>query len=640
MIIGFGSNVAATTRRDQGLVLPFLSPGLRISLVFALDAAITATSLWLALLLRFDGRIDAPYASMAPIYVALLVPARLIASAAFRLHRWSFRLSGLPDGARIVFAGLAGTGLFVSTVYLLRILDPPRSVVALEFFLTTLGMACLRFAPRLAGLYWTELRRSRRAGALRTLVVGAGAAGEMLVRDLQRSGQHNYQVLGFVDDDPAKWSAVVAGRRILGGIEALPGLIDRLRVTNIIVAIPRFSPNMIRHVLSLCDGRKVHIKIVPASFVYFQERGMSNMLQDVSVEDLLPRPQVSFAEQDERALVRGRRVLVTGAAGSIGSEICRQLLNADVGQLIAVDISENGLYRLDQQLRRSHPAARIVVQLADLREARRVEWLLREYRPQDLFHAAAHKHVPMMEASPCEAIKNNVGGTAHVLNAAEKHGVDCFVLISSDKAVDPSSVMGATKRIGEMMTRAVAERSSMRCRAVRFGNVLGSDGSVVPLFRQQIAAGGPVTITDANVRRYFMTIDEAVGLVLKAAYGPYGELCVLDMGEPIAIMDLARHMITLAGLVPDVDVPIVVTGLRPGEKVSEQLLRSDEEVQVGGDGKIQVVTSPPPPVDLWARVAELQTAAMAEDADAVVELLRRLMPSFRRTADAPSAASA
>ena len=638
MIIGF-DHMAAPEQRDQGPAVPLPSPGLRVGLIFVFDALIAVTSLWLALMLRFDGHIEQAYAAMLPVYVALLIPARLGTNFFFGLHRWSFRLSGLPDGARIAFAGLLGTGIFVLSNYLLQRLDPPRSVVVLELLLTTLGMAGLRFAPRLAGLYWTEMRRARRGNAQRTLIVGAGAAGEMLVRDLQRSGEHNYQVLGFVDDNPQKWSAIVAGRRILGGVSALPSLIDRLHVTAVIVAVPRFQPSLVRHILKLCDGRKVQLKVVPASFVYFQERGAANMLQDLSLEDLLSRPQVTFG-QSERPMLRGRRVLVTGAAGSIGSEICRQLLDAEIGQLVAVDINENGLYRLEQELRRGYPSANVSLPLADLREARRVERLMRDFRPQDVFHAAAHKHVPMMEASPCEAIKNNVGGTAHVLGAAEKHDVECFVLISSDKAVDPSSVMGATKRIGEMMTRAVAGRSPMRCRAVRFGNVLGSDGSVVPLFRQQIAGGGPVTVTDPNVRRYFMTIDEAVGLVLKAAYGPYGELCVLDMGEPIAIMDLARHMITMAGLVPEVDIPIVVTGLRPGEKVNEQLLTSEEEVEVGGEGKIHVVTGPPPPLDLWNRVAELQSAAMTEDAARVITLLHEFLPSYRRGAYDTPAASA
>jgi FlaA1/EpsC-like NDP-sugar epimerase len=275
--------------------------------------------------------------------------------------------------------------------------------------------------------------------------------------------------------------------------------------------------------MSRCSGLDIHIKALPVSFVYLRERSAASMLRDLSPEDLLARAPVSFSSV-ERSAVAARRVLVTGAAGSIGSEICDQLLGLGVDTLAAIDKNENGLYLLEQRLRARHPAARIRTEIADIRDQSRVEYLIRDVRPFDVFHAAAHKHVPLMELTPCEAVKNNVTGTRHVLRAAEKYGVECLVFISSDKAVAPTSVMGVTKRVGELMTRATARRSNLWGCSVRFGNVLGSDGSVVPLFRQQIEAGGPVTVTHPEVRRYFMTIPEAVGLVLKAAYGRFGEL--------------------------------------------------------------------------------------------------------------------
>jgi FlaA1/EpsC-like NDP-sugar epimerase len=382
---------------------------------------------------------------------------------------------------------------------------------------------------------------------------------------------------------------------------------------------------MLRDVLSRCAGLKVQIKILPVSFVDVRDRGAAGMLQDVSPEDLLPRALVSLGDR-ERTAIAGRRVLVTGAAGSIGSEICRQLLDGGVGELLAVDINENRLYFLEQRLRARYPAARLVAQLADVRDVGRVDSLFAKFRPKDVFHAAAHKQVPIVEAAPCEAIKNNVGGARHVLQAADRFGAECVVFISSDKAVAPTSVMGATKHVGELMTRSLAGQSSARYRAVRFGNVFGSDGSVVPVFKEQIAKGGPVTITHPDVRRYFMSIDEAVGLVLRAAYGEYGELCVLDMGEPIRILDLARQMITLAGLVPDVDIPIAFTGLRQGEKLNEDLIADDETVVANSDGRIQVVTAPPPAADLWARIEDIEAAAKAEDTDRVLCLLRSLTP--------------
>ena len=628
--------VSPLSARGRSLITLLQVTPVRLAIVFTLDAAIAAVSLWIALMLRFEGNILPEYWALFPRYAAVLIGARLIANALFRLHRWSFRLSGLADGARIVMASAAGTGLFVLAVYFTRVLTPPRSVVALELFLSTGAMAALRFAPRLASIYWTELSRSRRDDVVRTIIVGAGAAGEMLFRDLQRSGGHLYQVVGFVDDSPTKWGNIIAGRRVIGGLSALPEVVERYRVGTVLIAIPRLGASKVRELLTLCSGLKVQIKILPVSFVYFQERGAANMLQDLSPEDLLPREQVSFAESD-RTTVRNRRVLVTGAAGSIGSEICRQLLDADVGELVALDINENNLYLLEHELRRRHPESKLVCQIADIRDEGRVRALMRQFSPQDVFHASAHKHVPLMEAAPCEAVKNNIIGTSNVLRAAENVPVESFVFISTDKAVRPSSVMGVTKRVGEMMTRDVARRSGLQCCAVRFGNVLGSQGSVVPLFRQQIAAGGPVTITDVDAQRYFMTTREAVGLVLRAAYHHAGDLCVLDMGDPIRILDLARHLITMAGLVPDVDIPIVITGLRKGEKLTEELLTEEEERTHRAEGKIHVVEGAPPPPELWQRVAELKGAAYAEDTPRVLSLLHALVPTYQNApSDRPS----
>jgi FlaA1/EpsC-like NDP-sugar epimerase len=607
----------------------------RLLIVFLVDGLIAVVSFYVALLLRFDGRIDPAYVAWLPNYLAVLVGVRFFANTLFRLHRWSFRLSGLTDGARVVTAGVFGTGLFVLILYLVRGLVPPRSVIALELMFSTCAMMAVRFAPRLTWMYWTEMSRSRRGEVVRTVIVGAGAAGEMLARDLQRSGDHHYQVVGFVDDNRTKWQNLIAGRPVFGGLSALPAVLDHHRVSHVLIAIPRLEASKVRELLTLCAGLTVQIKILPVSYVYFQDHGAAKLLQDLSPEDLLPREPVSFADT-ERTTVRGRRVMVTGAAGSIGSEICRQLLDAQVGELVAVDINENNLYLLEHELRHRHPQARMSSQIADIRDERKVRSLMRHFKPQDVFHASAHKHVPLMEAAPCEAVKNNVLGTSYVLRAAEEAQVECFVFISTDKAVMPTSVMGVTKRVGELMTRDVARRSGIRGCAVRFGNVLGSSGSVVPLFRQQIAAGGPITITDPDASRYFMITSEAVGLVLRAAYHHTGDLCVLDMGNPIRILDLAKHLITMAGLVPEVDIPIVVTGLRGGEKLTEQLLTEDEEMTLRIDGKIQAVQAAPPPADLWQRVAELGEAAQAEDTPRALKLLQTIVPTYRLPGSSPS----
>ncbi len=612
----------------------------RYVLLLGLDGAIAAACLWFAFILRFEGNIREPYRGALPVLLVILVCSRVLANLLLRLHRWSFRFSGLPDGMRIGIAGVLGTGLFVIGGFLLQVQLPPRSTVVLELMLTTCAMAVLRFSPRLAWMYQADRRRVRRSGALRTLIIGAGVAGDMLRRDLAQSDEHNYRVIGFVDDDSAKWGAIIGGTPVLGGIPDLPRLVKQHEIEKVLIAIPRLEGWRIREILELCADLKVRFKILPLSFVYLRDRAGGSLLQDLSPEDLLPRPAVAFADSDESAMLGGRTVLVTGAAGSIGSEICAQLARGGIGRLVAVDINENGLYLMQRRLERECPQLQMVAEVADIRDKQRIRALLERHRPHDIFHAAAHKHVPLMEAAPCEAVKNNILATRDLATAADACGVERFVYISTDKAVRPTSVMGASKRVGEMIVRALAARSRTRCCAVRFGNVLGSAGSVVPLFREQIAAGGPVTVTHPEVQRYFMTIGEAVGLVLQAGYGGYGALCVLDMGEQLKIVDLAKHMITMTGSVPGVDIPIVFTGLRPGDKLYEELLTEDEEQTYRGSHRIMVARCPQPPLDLDERLDALAEAAAAEDSGAVLRLLRGLVPSFREAQPAQAGSEA
>jgi len=612
------------------------SSHVRRPLVLTVDGVIAALSLFAALALRFEGEIPARWLVGLPALAVLLVLCRIASSVIFRLHRWSFLLSGLTDGARIAVSGLLGTGLFMSGVYLLRLDGPPRSVVVLELLLSTALMTAVRFLPRLAWMYRVDRTRARRNESIRTVIVGAGVAGEALLRDLLRSDEHSYHVVGFLDDDRSKTGSIVGGKPVLGEVAALPDLLERHGIAKVLIAIPRLSATRIREILSLCTDLQVRFKILPVSYVYLQERGVSDLLKDLTPDDLLPREPVRFAS--ESGAIAGRVALVTGAAGSIGSETCRQLLKGGASRLVMVDMNENELYLFHHRLRRSHPSAVIECAIADVREPVRMRALFEEVRPQDVFHAAAHKHVPLMEAAPCEAVKNNVLGTLNVARASLGSGVERFVFISTDKAVRPTSVMGATKRVGEMLVHDLAGRSQTRFCTVRFGNVLDSAGSVVPLFREQIAAGGPVTVTHPEVRRFFMTIDEAVGLVLKAAYGDFGRLCILEMGEQLRILDLARHMITMSGQVPEADVPIVFTGLRPGEKLSEELLTEVEEQTRRVDQRILVAEPPSSPPELEMRLNRLIQAAMEEDSALCVALLGELVPSYRRssgTAPAP-----
>jgi FlaA1/EpsC-like NDP-sugar epimerase len=604
------------------------SQRLRPFFVLLLDAGITAGALFCALLLRFEGRLPSRWQLAFLHGLPLLLTLRLGALACFRLHRWSFRRPGLSEGGRLIAANSLATlafGLLQDAFQSTRL---PLSVVGMELLLTTAVMGLDRFAPRMLRLWYLDRRRARRQGTQRAIIVGAGGAGDLLLRDLRRMPGSAWHVIGLVDDDPAKHGTFLSGKRVLGPIDLLPELVRRHRVTQVLIAIPHLPPERIQHILDLCRNQQVGFKIVPASFLYLDKKLTSAMLHDLSPEHLLPRDAVAFDRDEVHRLVTGRRILVTGGAGSIGGEIARQVAEHAPSSLVLLDINENELYLLVRELQERYPKLPVTALVADIRDLPRMMRVGREHAPQYVFHAAAHKHVPLMEDAPEEAIKNNVFGTLNVARMAHACGAERFVLISTDKAVHPSSIMGASKRLAEMVIRDLAARSRTAFTAVRFGNVLGSAGSVVPIFKRQIQRGGPVTVTHPDCTRYFMTIPEAVGLVVLAGLGGYGELCILDMGSPVRISDLAANTITLAGLVPDRDIPIVYTGLRPGEKLNETLLSEEEELTQQVRNRIKVARSPAPPADLHARLRRLWRAARDGDTQGVTDTLRTLIPTY------------
>lgn len=589
------------------------SPHLYSLLILLLDATITASALFGAVLLRFDGELPVNWQAALEHHLPQLLMVRLATLVWFRLHLWSFRGAGLSEASRLVLANAAAT-IALEAIRSFSFFEYlPRSVVAIEFLFTTALMGGYRFAPRMTRQWYLDQRRSRARGARRTIIVGAGSAGDLLLRDLLRAPDGPWHVIGLVDDDPGKRGSFLNGKPVLGAIEALPELVARHRVTQVLIAIPRLPPERIRRILGLCKQESVSFKIIPASFAYLDQKISAAMLHELSPEHLLPRDPISFDREEIHRLVAGRRVLITGGAGSIGSEIARQVAGHAPASLVLVDINENELYLLVRQLKERHPELPVVSVVADIREQDRLMRLGQLHAPQYVFHAAAHKHVPLMEDSPEEAIKNNVFGTRNVARMADACGAERFVLISTDKAVHPTSVMGASKRLAEMVIRDIAPRSRTAFSAVRFGNVLGSAGSVVPLFKQQIQRGGPITVTHPDCTRYFMTIPEAVGLVMLAGLGDYGELCILDMGAPVRIAELASNMITLAGLVPNKDISIVYTGLRPGEKLEETLLSEEEERTQQVRNHIKVAQSPAPPLDFQVRIERLGRAAQAGD---------------------------
>jgi FlaA1/EpsC-like NDP-sugar epimerase len=594
-----------------------------------MDGLVTIVALYLAYLARFEGRIPPEYLAKIPGALGVLVSVRILMTLLFGLHRWSFRLSGLHEAVRLATATVAGTACFVAVFYFFQRLGPPRSVILMEFFLTTAAMGALRFSPRVATGWYVHRGRTRQEGIRRTVIVGAGGAGDLLLRDLQRSRDHGYLVVGFVDDDVRKIGTLLGGRPVLGSIDELPDVIEKHEVSQVLIAIPRLAGERIQTILRLCSSTKVHFKIIPVSFTYMNERITASMLHDLSPEDLLPRNPNMFDLEEIRSLVSGRRILITGAGGSIGGEIAKQVSSYGCESLILIDMNENTLYLLYRDLRERRPDLKVFAEVCDIREASRLLRLGAVYRPHYVFHAAAHKHVPLMEDAPEEAVKNNIFGTENAARMAEAAGAERFVLISTDKAVHPSSVMGVTKRVAEFLIRDLAQLSATRFTAVRFGNVLGSAGSVVPLFKQQIERGGPVTVTHPECRRYFMTISEAVSLVLLAGLGDYGEICILDMGKPVRIVDLASHMITMAGLLPGVDIRIEFSGLRRGEKLTEEIMTDEEEqTQIVRD-RIYAVKSPPPRSDLSNRLMELRQMADNGDGAGILESLRELVPTYR-----------
>jgi FlaA1/EpsC-like NDP-sugar epimerase len=598
----------------------------RFSALMALDALSTAFAYMLATVVRFEGMPPAEWVPDLRGALPVLVASRLVVLWLMKMHRWSFFLSGLEEAVRLGVATVGGTVLFIVAWYGIYGHGLPISIVLLELLLTSSLLAAIRYSPRFTASFLGERLDD---GRQKAIIVGAGSAGDLLLRDIRRSPEKKIRVVGFVDDAPHKQGSTLGGRSVLGTIDDLPSVIKKHDVSLVMLAIMALPAERLRRILVLCAGSKARFKIIPASFTQMDDKLSAAMLHDLSPEDLLPRVQVDFDQQEIRAKVNGRRIMITGGAGSIGSEIARQVAAHQCAKLILVDMNENGLYMNARALQAEYPELIVRAEVADVREPDRILRLGRRYRPEIVFHAAAHKHVPLMEDAPEEAVKNNVFGSLNVARMADAVGAERFVLISTDKAVRPSSVMGASKRIAEMVVRDLGHRSKTRMTAVRFGNVLGSAGSVIPIFKQQIERGGPVTVTHPECTRYFMTIPEAVGLVLVSGLNDYGELCILEMGKPVRIADLAHHLITMAGFVPNLEIPIVFTGLRPGEKLHEELMTDEEEKTQKARNQILIAESPPTLPDLPQRLVELHKLADAGEPVALLRAMRELVPTFR-----------
>lgn len=595
------------------------------------DVFLVAASHVLAYLLRFEGSIPGPQIAVFWTGLVVSILAKPACFLALGFYRRLWRYASIPDLMHIVKAvTLATVASSLLTVFATHFQGYSRSVFLLDWLLVNVLLMG-------RSLVWRVLQEHRycrrRARGPRTLIVGAGMAGRMLFQEIRHNPHLTYSVVGFLDDDRAKAGANISGRPVLGAIRQLRRVAREHSATHVIIAIPSAPAKLIREVVHACQEAQLEVRTLPPITDMLDPAHLAAQLREVNLEDLLGRDPVRLETDRISAYLAGRRVLVTGAGGSIGSELCRQLARFQPAELILFDVAETPLHHIQLELERDFPKQTARPVLADVRDAEQVRRVFRASRPQVVFHAAAYKHVPMMEYHPLEAVKTNVMGTRNLALAAEEAGVERFVMISTDKAVNPTNVMGASKRAAEIFVQAFSEKSRTDFITVRFGNVLGSNGSVVPLFQEQIARGGPVTVTHRDVTRYFMTIPEASQLVLQAgSMGQGGEIFLLDMGEPVKIIDLAEELIRLSGLVPYEDIPIAFTGLRPGEKLFEELLIDGEGIRPTAHKKILVAAARPLPLDEAERhVEELRSCVEKGDPDLAVHKLEEMVPEYRST---------
>lgn len=602
-------------------------------LLLLTDIVIMFTSSWLAVLIRFsmDERQYPFYMAAVMANLPFFILIHLGFFYQFKLYHRAWRYAGNRELLAIVAANLFGVILSYMII---------NNVFSIPYFAKRtmskgIFVSCFFFDVFLIGasrmfVRWAESaseRNARRGKPLRVLIVGAGDAGNIILRDIRQRDNRN--VVGFVDDDNAKWGQIMNGIKVYGGRDSICALVKDLRVDEIIIAIPSMEATAMSDLAEICSSSGAQVQILPAFFTSLDASKVRvKDLRPLEIEDLLNRDPVRMNLTEIGNYLTGKTVLVTGAGGSIGSEICRQVLRMQPAKLIMLGRGENSIYEINRELAEKAEPGILVPYIMNITNQEGMEEVFHTYRPQVVFHAAAHKHVPLMEAEPEEAVYNNATGFWYTAELAGEYGVERFVLISTDKAVNPTSVMGATKRLTEKLGQALNKKyPNTKFMAVRFGNVLGSRGSVVPLFKKQLAAGGPLTVTHEDMKRYFMTIPEASQLVIEAgSMGDGGEVFVLDMGEPVKIMDLAKKMISLSGLVLGQDIEIKVTGLRPGEKLFEELMTAEEGTEATTHKKIfRAILHDEEPETLFAQMKKLQSL---KEEDAIIAQMRVMIPTY------------
>ncbi|MFZ5797795.1 MAG: polysaccharide biosynthesis protein [Desulfobulbaceae bacterium] len=594
---------------------------------FAHDLLWVPVVLVAAYFLRFNlDAIPPEYRPSLYRLITIALPVQAVIFWFFGLYRALWRFASIPDLVRIIKG--VGLGILLIVVIdslLTRLQGVPRSVLFLYPLLLVTGLS----VPRISYRWFKDHRFNLNAReGQRTIIVGAGRAGELLARDMMYRPE--YQLLAFVDDDPAKLDREIHGIRVVGGTAELARIVEAMNCEVVLLAMPSAGRKILQRLVAECDRLGVACKTLPSVVELSGRQVEAARLRPVTVEDLLGRDTIHLDYEAIAGYLQGRTILVTGGGGSIGSELCRQIAGQQPARLIIFEHAESNLYAIEYELRNHFKELPLEAILGDVKNQDRVNWVFGRFKPEIVFHAAAYKHVPMLESNPAEGVRNNIFGTRVIADAADRFGADRFVLVSTDKAVNPANVMGATKRVAEVYCQNLALRSQTKFITTRFGNVLGSVGSVVPLFEKQIKTGGPVTVTHPEITRYFMTIPEAVSLILQAgAMGRGGEIFVLDMGEPVRIQDLAQQMIRFSGLVPGRDIKIVYTGLRPGEKLFEELLHAGEDLQPTSHQKLLLARCRQ--VD-WGWLAKefisLEGAARSRDVELLKQHLRNIVPEY------------
>ena len=586
---------------------------------------------FLAILTRFEFRIH----TIEPLFIDTLVHYAVLNTfcsicifAAYRMYSTLWSFASIMDFFNVVKAVLISSVFQFIGIHMLA-WPIPRSFIVL--YIGWLGIAAV--FPR---MMIRILRGGRRIPlqtigkqAIPVMLIGAGEAGSIILQEFKNSKFVEKEIVCVIDDDPKKWGTFIHGVPVVGGRRKITQSVVRFGIQEIVLAIPTLKPHERKNIINICQQTGCKMSTLPGIYQLINCDVKVSMLRDVQIEDLLGREAVRTDLESIMSYVKDQKVMVTGGGGSIGSELCRQIADDQPKQLIIIDNYENAAYELQMELGRKHPELDVIVLIVSVQNRRKIREIFEQYKPDLVFHAAAHKHVPLMEYSPCEAIKNNVFGTMNVASEANRSGVKRMVLISTDKAVRPTNIMGASKRICEMVIQTYNQRSKTEYVAVRFAKVLGSNGSVVPLFKQQIREGGPVTVTHPDIIRYFMTIPEAVSLVLQAgAYAQGGEIFILDMGEPVKILDLAENMIRLSGLVPGEDIEIKFTGLRPGEKLYEELLIDDDNKKETANKRIFI--GQPIKIDeaeFDEKMKELEKATFSEDEN-IRQVVKKLVPEY------------